>query len=255
MHRYTVHRPALATIISLVALFVALGGTSYAAVGCPGAATHCPSFTGKDIIDGTLTGRDIANRSLTARDFRGSVRGAAGPAGPQGQAGPAGIKGDAGPAGPPGLKGDAGPAGPPGLKGDAGPAGPKGDAGPAGAKGDPGAQGIKGDKGDQGIRGPQGDQGPAGFSGTTVVFADVDTPPSGIETDRVDCPSTHPHVTGGGYAIRAGFQSVARVVETRPKSSNADPPDPPGPEGWAVKMHNDGNTQALLYKIWAVCVK
>src|SRR4051794_97676 len=98
MHRNITHRPSLAAIISLFALFVALGGTSYAAVGCPGAATHCPSFTGADIIDGTLSGRDIADKSLTARDFRGSVRGAAGPAGTQGQAGPAGIKGDLGPA-------------------------------------------------------------------------------------------------------------------------------------------------------------
>jgi len=121
MHRNIAHRPSLATVISLVALFVALGGTSYAAGGCPGAATHCPSFTGADIVDGTLTGRDIADKSLTATDFRGSVRGPRGLRGASGAKGDAGAQGPAGPQGPQGPQGSAGAIGTPGPKGDPGP--------------------------------------------------------------------------------------------------------------------------------------
>jgi hypothetical protein len=69
-----------ANVTATMALFVALSGSSYAAV----------KLTGKDIKDGTLTGRDIRNRSLRAVDFR---RGEL-PSGPRGLQG---AKGDPGP--------------------------------------------------------------------------------------------------------------------------------------------------------------
>jgi hypothetical protein len=47
--------------VAYLALFVALGGSSYAAV----------AITGRDVRDGSLTGRDIRNNSLTGRDIRG----------------------------------------------------------------------------------------------------------------------------------------------------------------------------------------
>jgi hypothetical protein len=70
-------RLSYANVTATMALFVALGGSSYAAV----------SFTGKQIKDGTITGKDIKNRLLTAKDFRRL------PAGPQAQPGPAGAPG------------------------------------------------------------------------------------------------------------------------------------------------------------------
>jgi Collagen triple helix repeat (20 copies) len=249
MHRNIIHRPSLAAIISLVALFVALGGTSYAVAGCPGAATHCPSFTGADVIDGTLTGRDIANKSLTARDFRGSVRGAAGPAGPQGQAGPAGTKGDLGPAGPPGLKGDTGLAGPKGdaglagPKGDAGPAGAKGDAGPAGAKGDPGAQGPKGDKGDQGVQGPKGDPGPPGISDYQIVTVDV-TNIAGNATREIfiGCPAGKQAIGGG---VNSGFNwDAVRLMLTYPADDHT----------WDIWVKNESGSP-MNVSAFATCVR
>lgn len=66
--------PSPAVILALVALFAALGGTSYAAV----------KITGKNVKNSSLTGKDIKNKSLTPRDFKGSVRGARGPQGPAG---------------------------------------------------------------------------------------------------------------------------------------------------------------------------
>jgi hypothetical protein len=93
-----------ATVIALLALVVALGGTSYAAL----------KITGKDVRDSSLTGRDIKNRSLGAADFKAgalprAAPGATGPAGPTGAPGPAGPEGPPGPAGPAGERGEAGP--------------------------------------------------------------------------------------------------------------------------------------------------
>jgi hypothetical protein len=87
--------------IGLLALFVALGGSAYAAA----------TITGSSVKDGSLTGRDVKNRSLTKRDFRGGTlpAGRQGVAGPQGLAGPQGASGPAGPAGPAGAQGEPGP--------------------------------------------------------------------------------------------------------------------------------------------------
>lgn len=61
--RARMHRPSAATAISLVALFVALGGTTYAAV----------TITGKNVKNGSLTGKDIRSQSVTGRDIRDST--------------------------------------------------------------------------------------------------------------------------------------------------------------------------------------
>jgi hypothetical protein len=93
-----------------MALFIALGGISYAAVKLPknsvgSSAIKKNAVTGAKVKDGSLTGADIKDKSLTAADFNGSTQG---PTGPQG---PAGLKGDTGA---PGTKGDTGPTGPQG---------------------------------------------------------------------------------------------------------------------------------------------
>ena len=78
--------------IGLLALFVASGGSAYAAA----------TITGSSVKDGSLTGRDVKNRSLTKRDFRpGTLR-----AGRRGVAEPQGAQGIAGPAGPAGPQGE-----------------------------------------------------------------------------------------------------------------------------------------------------
>jgi hypothetical protein len=70
-----------AKAMSTFAVFIALGGTSYAAA----------KITGTSIKDGTVSGKDIRDRSLKAADFRAGDL----PAGPPGPAGPAGPAGDA----------------------------------------------------------------------------------------------------------------------------------------------------------------
>ena len=113
MSRRSLPSPAL--VIACLALFVALGGTGYAATHL--AATH-----------------PAANLAASGRQAtpHAAPRGPQGLRGPQGATGAPGAKGDAGAAG---AAGGAGPPGPPGPAGPAGPAGPQGIPGPAGPEG------------------------------------------------------------------------------------------------------------------------
>jgi hypothetical protein len=85
-----------ANVMATAAVFIALGGTSYAAI----------KVTGKNITDGTVTGRDLKDKSVGTKDLAVSARGLRGSGGPQGATGPQGPKGDAGTNGAKGDKGD-----------------------------------------------------------------------------------------------------------------------------------------------------
>jgi hypothetical protein len=74
-------------LVAVLALTVALGGTSYAAI----------TVTGAQIKDGSITTRDIRNRTLRAEDFRGRLP--AGPQGAKGEKGPAAPRSQPAPAG------------------------------------------------------------------------------------------------------------------------------------------------------------
>jgi hypothetical protein len=108
LHRIVSRRPSLATVISLVALFVALGGTSYAAI----ALAPKNSVNSASVINGSLQKTDLSKKAVAAlKGNRGAkgAQGAQGPAGAAGAAGPAGAAGGAGPVG------ATGPAGAPGA--------------------------------------------------------------------------------------------------------------------------------------------
>jgi hypothetical protein len=107
-----------ANVTASLALFVALGGISWAAVALPR-----NSVGAKQIKTNAVGSAEVKDRALRRRDFASGtlLQGLQGIPGPAGAAGPAGPKGDTGPVGP------AGPAGP---KGDTGPVGPA--TGPAG---------------------------------------------------------------------------------------------------------------------------
>src|SRR3954454_9464120 len=89
------HRPTPATAIALIALFVALGGTGYAALKLPK-----NSVGTKQLKNNAVTGAKVKNGTLTADDFGGTL-----PAGAQGPKGDAGPKGDSGTAGTNGTNG------------------------------------------------------------------------------------------------------------------------------------------------------
>ena len=80
-------RLSYANVVATIALFVALGGSSYAAIKVTGKNVKDSSLSGKDIKNSTLTGSDVKNRSLLEVDFKAGQL----PAGPQGAQGPAGA--------------------------------------------------------------------------------------------------------------------------------------------------------------------
>jgi hypothetical protein len=98
-------RPSPAMVVACLALIVALGGTSVAAVSqlVPRNSVgprqiQFGAVTGPKIRNNAVTSVKVANRSLLRADFApGQLP--AGPTGPQGPAGPAGAAGPAGPAG------------------------------------------------------------------------------------------------------------------------------------------------------------
>ena len=87
-------RPQPALVISLVALFVALGGTSYAAISITGSNVRNGSLSGADIKNGSIRGTDVRNGSLTAGDLTPTtVASLQGPTGATGAAGATGATG------------------------------------------------------------------------------------------------------------------------------------------------------------------
>ncbi len=104
------HRPRLGTVVALVALFVALGGTAVA-------ANHYLITSTSQIKPSVLK----------------TLKGAQGAPGASGKAGPSGA---------PGASGSPGPGGPGGSTGPGGATGPAGPTGPAGVKGLTGSGGT-----------------------------------------------------------------------------------------------------------------
>ena len=93
--------------VAYLALFIALGGTSYAAVKLP-----ANSVSSKQIKRNAVTGAKVKDGSLTVKDLKkGTIPAAV--SGLQGPKGDSGAKGDQGAKGDPGAKGDTGPAGSP----------------------------------------------------------------------------------------------------------------------------------------------
>jgi Collagen triple helix repeat (20 copies) len=147
MQRLLIHLRG--NLVAYLALFFALGGTSYAA--------------GSALMPNSVGSRHVMDRSLLAQDFkagelprgRRGKRGLVGPMGPRGLVGSQGPKGETGGRGPTGMPGAAGPAGAAGARGE------KGDAGAVGARGPVGPSGPAGPQGATGAEGPQGPPGPA----------------------------------------------------------------------------------------------
>lgn len=81
-----VRRPSPAMLVALVALFVALGGSSYAALNLPK-----NSVGSKQLKKNAVSSKKVRNGSLLVRDLRPSgrtaLRGQRGPDGPQGAPG------------------------------------------------------------------------------------------------------------------------------------------------------------------------
>ncbi len=89
-------RVSFANVTSVLALFIALGGSSYAALSLPR-----NSIGARELKPSAVTSKKVKDRSLRAADFaRGQLPSkGGGPAGPPGAPGAQGARGPAGPAG------------------------------------------------------------------------------------------------------------------------------------------------------------
>jgi len=85
--------------LALLALFVALGGTSYAATG---ALLPKNSVGSAQVINGSLQKLDLSTKARIALKGTKGAQGFPGPAGPRGAEGPQGAAGPPGPSGPTG---------------------------------------------------------------------------------------------------------------------------------------------------------
>lgn len=190
-------------VVVALALFVAVGGTSFAAITITGMNVKDGSLTGADVKDGSLGSTDVRNGSLRSADFRpGQLR--------------------SGPVGPDGAPGATGAPGPPGATGTAGaPGGP----GAAGLQGPPGSDGASGSPGEPG---PPGSPGADGSDGAAVALrarstASVAAPATGTETIPLSAATFSQGPTETD-------QFLGEVHMTRPADCvDPTPPPPPPP--------------------------
>jgi hypothetical protein len=88
---HAIRRPSFPTVISLIALFVALGGTSYAVIKLP-----AKSVGNRELKSNAVTSAKIRARAIARSDLSPAARvGSRGPRGATGPAGTSGAPGDA----------------------------------------------------------------------------------------------------------------------------------------------------------------
>lgn len=102
MPRIKLHRPSPALAIALLALFVALGGTGYAALNLPRNSVGSKQLRKSavrnvDIASNAVTGAKVRRRSLDSTDFKTDSL----PRGPKGDQGAQGTQGSPGASGSP----------------------------------------------------------------------------------------------------------------------------------------------------------
>jgi hypothetical protein len=156
-------RVTYANVMATVAVFIALGGASYA-------ATHLPK---KSVGSAQLKSGAVTPSKLSAA-AKQALRGEIGPIGPQGERGNDGASGARGPTG------NTGPSGAQGSTGVQGPTGSTGLQGPTGATG---TTGVIGPTGQTGLTGPTGARGPSNayVAGTTEATTVLPTAVSSVK--------------------------------------------------------------------------
>jgi hypothetical protein len=225
-----------ANVMATGAMFVALGGASYAAVTLP-----------RNSVGARQLKAHAVTPSKLSRSTRALVHGRIGPVGPQGP------------------KGDAGPRGGTGLQGAAGHTVLNGAGAPSGTTGSNGdffldttAHAIYGPKTGGGWGSPTSLVGPAGAT-TVTVRAYQYTVPAGLASNFfVPCNAGETAVGGGGSFVTGDVGLVgtgATVSGTGPSTDNGSIYLTDGvtqPKAWAVTAGNgSGSPQAL--RVFVLC--
>ena len=227
MRRFVPRSPT-AIVLSLIAIFMSMGGAAYAATTLDNGSVRA-----KNLANGAVTNSKLAQGAVSPGKLNKALLSAIAAKGGSGS---------------PGSAGSQGPQGPQGPKGDTGAQGPEGDTG------DPGLQGPKGDTGATGAAGPQGASGATGATGTfsaadiTVVY----TPPPVKVPAAGEGPATEEAVCPAGDVAISGGYAAGQFVQVW--SSEADPSG----NGWDVTFYNegenpDGTGPALPVQVQAIC--
>ncbi len=159
-------RVTYANVMATVAVFIALGGASYAATQLPK-----NSVGSAQLKSGAVT---LPKLSAAAKQ---ALHGEIGPIGPQGERGNDGASGARGPTGNTGPSGAQGSTGVRGPTGSTGPQGPTGATGTTGVIGPTGPTGVTGSAGATGARGPSN----AYVAGTTEATTVLPTAVSSVQ--------------------------------------------------------------------------
>jgi hypothetical protein len=215
-------------VVGYLALFVALGGTSYAAGDALSASsdTRIYACITKAHRTMNLAGRQHncpAGQQLIAWNEKGQpgVSGATGADGARGPIGKTGARGPAGGIGLQGLKGEtggAGATGPQGSKGETGAIGPQGANGDAGPAGAPGARGATGDIGPAGAAGARGATGNTGAQGVAGAQGAPGTGPMLLSS----APATITTVAGGLSGQSAYLPFSGSLLQSNDDADSAD---------------------------------
>ncbi len=187
MRRRPKTRNAPATVLGVLAVIIAAGGSAYAATAQSGRTiSACVRQRGGTLYDAHRCARHDQRLRW-------------------------GITGPRGTAGITGATGAAGPSGKPGAQGMGGPQGPKGNTGSPGAKGNAGATG------------PQGPTGANGATNVTVRSYSVHIGPNNGGGSYADC-DTGEVATGGGVDLNGGVTGTGITVGTsRPYPTSGTP--------------------------------
>jgi hypothetical protein len=185
-------RISSAHIIAMIALFVALSGSSYAAVTIRASQIRNNSIPGSKIKANSLPASKLKNNSITGAKLRNN------------SVGRADLRTDA-------LNGNTGTGG-----GNVGAQGGDGTAGPRGPQGPSGPRGLTGSSGAPGAPGANGQDGAAGANAqgmTTIAAPGTLDPETGTGTVTASCPAGTVAV-GGNYTGDAARSALATLGET-----------------------------------------
>jgi hypothetical protein len=92
-------RLSYANVTASLALFMTLGGVSYAATRLPSNSVGTSQLKANAVTSGKVKNGTLLKKDFKAGQMPAGARGAAGAPGPQGSAGAQGVKGDTGPTG------------------------------------------------------------------------------------------------------------------------------------------------------------
>jgi hypothetical protein len=231
MHRLRRHL-TYANVMATGAMFVALGGASYAAVTLP-----------RNSVGAKQLKAHAVTPSKLSKSTRALVHGSVGPAGPRGPKGDAGPRGGTGAAGHTVLNGAGAPSGATGSNGD--------------FFVDTTAHAIYGPKTAGGWGSATSLVGPAGATNIVVRAYEFTVPANVSSNFFVPCNAGETAVSGGGSFVTGNFGLVgtgAAVIGTGPSSNNASlylTDGTTSPTAWGITASNGSGQQTL--RAFALC--